>query len=81
MVKAIIDIDEKTNRLLNVLKAEYGLKDKSEAINTMAHEFKRFVRTEPEVRPEYIKKLKRIQKQKTIRIGTINDFRKRYGLE
>lgn len=81
MVKAIIDINKETNRILNVLKAEYGLKDKSEAINTMAHEFKRFVKIEPEIRPEYIKKLKRIQKQKHIKIGNIEDFRKRFGLE
>ena len=60
MVKAIIDIDKETNKLLNILKAEYGLKDKSEAINKMAREFKRFVKTEPEVRPKYIRKLKRI---------------------
>ncbi len=78
MVKAIIDINNETNKLLNVLKAEYGLKDKSEAINKMAHEFKRFVRVEPEVRPEYIRKLKRIQKQKRIRV---DDFAKEFGLK
>jgi len=81
MVKAIIDISEETNRVLNHLKVEYGLKDKSQAINTMAAEFKKIVRTEPEVRPEYIKKLKRIQKQKAIKIGSVDDFRKRYGLK
>ncbi|MBI4010016.1 MAG: DUF2683 family protein [Candidatus Aenigmarchaeota archaeon] len=81
MVKAIVDIDKEANKVLNILKAEYGLKDKSQAINKMAREFKKFVKIEPEVRPEYIRKLKRIQKQKKIRIGTIDDFRKRYGLK
>jgi len=81
MVKAIVDIDEKTNKVLNHLKAEYNLKDKSQAINLMAEEFKRFVRIEPEVRPEYIEKLKKIQKGKHIKIGSIKDFRKRYGLK
>ena len=81
MVKAIIDIDKEANRVLNILKAEYGLRDKSQAINKMAHEFKRFVKIEPEIRPEYVKKLKRIQKQKPIKIGTMEDFRKRFGLE
>jgi len=80
MVKAIVDIDEEANKILNHLKAEYGLKDKSQAINLMAEEFKRFVRIEPEVRPEYIEKLKRIQKGKHIKIGPIQDFRRRYGL-
>ena len=39
MVKAIININENTNRLLNILKAKYGLKDKSEAIEKMAEEY------------------------------------------
>ena len=78
MVKAIIDINKETNRVLNILKAEYALKDKSQAIDLMAREFKSFVRIEPEVRPEYIRKLKRAQKQKRIRI---DDFAKEFGLK
>ena len=39
MVKAIIDISQKTNRVINVVKAKYDLKDKSQAINKMAEEF------------------------------------------
>jgi len=81
MVKAIVDINEGTNKILNHLKVEYGLRDKSQAINLMAEEFKRFVKVEPEVRPEYVKKLKKIQKGKYIKIGTIKDFKKRYGLK
>lgn len=81
MVKAIVDIDEEANKVLNVLKAEYGLKDKSQAINRMAKEFKRFVKVEPEVKPEYIQKLMKIHKGKHIKIGSIEDFRKRYGLK
>lgn len=81
MVKAIIDINKETNKVLNILKAEYGLKDKSQAINKMAQEFEKFVRIEPEIRPEYVRKLKEIQKQKPIKIGSVNDFRKRYELK
>ncbi|MBU0930323.1 MAG: DUF2683 family protein [Nanoarchaeota archaeon] len=36
MVKAIIDIPESTNHILNIIKAKYNLKDKSEAISKMA---------------------------------------------
>jgi len=36
MVKAIIDIPESTNHLLNIIKAKYNLKDKSEAISKIA---------------------------------------------
>lgn len=78
MVKAIVDIDEKTNKVLNHLKAEYGLKDKSQAINLMAEEFKKFVRVEPEVRPEYIKKLMKIHRGKH---RAVKDFAKEFGLK
>ncbi len=65
MVKAIIDISQKTNRVINVVKAKYDLKDKSQAINRMAEEFEEFV-LEPELRPEFIEKLRRIEKEGTI---------------
>ena len=61
MVKAIININESTNRILNILKAKYGLKDKSEAINKMAERYEEEI-LEPELRPEYVEKIKKIQK-------------------
>ena len=36
MVKAIIDISKDSNRILNIIKAEYDLKTKSEAIEKLA---------------------------------------------
>lgn len=77
MVKAIVDISEHANRLLNVVKAKYGLKDKSQAIEVMAEKYEEEV-LEPELKPEYIEKLKRITKQKPVRVGTFEDFKKRY---
>jgi glutamine amidotransferase-like uncharacterized protein len=80
MVKAIVDIDEETNKLLNILKAQHGLKDKSQAINKLAVEYRELV-LESGIKPEYMKKWRRIQKEKILRIGTLQDFRKRYGLK
>jgi hypothetical protein len=80
MVKAIVEIDEEANKVINVLKAQYGLKDKSQAINEMAKQYRVLV-LESDVRPEYLKKLERIRKEPIIRIGNIDDFRKRYGLK
>ena len=79
MVQAIINIDERTNRILNIIKAKYDLKDKSAAINQMAAEYEEEI-LEPELKPEYIKKLKRIEKQEAIEVGTAEDLRKRYSL-
>ena len=77
MVKAIIDISDEANRLLNILKAKYGLKDKSEAINILAEEYEEEI-LEPELRPAYVQKAKRIMKEKPIRVGSVENLRKRY---
>jgi len=66
--------------MLNVIKAEYDLKDKSEAIDVMAKEYEELV-FEPKVKPSYLMKLKKIQKEPLVNIGTLKDFRKRYNLE
>ena len=75
MVKAIININESTNRLLNILKAKYDLKDKSQAINKMAEQYEEEI-LEPELRPEYVDKIKKIQKQgKFKRYTTVKELR------
>jgi hypothetical protein len=80
MVKAIVEIDEEANNVINILKAQYGLKDKSQAINEMARQYKALV-LESRIRPEYLRKLEKIQTESIVRIGSIADFRKRYGLK
>ncbi len=75
MVKAIVTIDERTNRILNILKAKHGLKDKSQAINLMAHQFEACV-MEPELRPEFVESLKSSESEKTVKV---KDFAKRYS--
>jgi hypothetical protein len=59
MVQAVINIEEKTNRVLNIVKAKFGLKDKSEAINLVVNEYEQNA-LEPELRPEYKIKLAKI---------------------
>ena len=75
MVKAIININENTNRLLNILKAKYGLKDKSEAIDKMAKDYEEEI-LEPELRPEYVEKIRKIEKKgKFKKYSSVNDLR------
>lgn len=76
-MQAIIDISEHSNRLLNIIKAKYGLRDKSEAIDIMAEQYEEEL-LEPELKPEYIKKALKIQKQPAIKIGSVENLRKRY---
>lgn len=65
MVKNTIELDKETNRIINIVKAERDLKDKSQAVNMIVKEFG-MVLLEPELRPEYVKKLKRIERERTV---------------
>ncbi|QQG38631.1 MAG: DUF2683 family protein [Candidatus Woesearchaeota archaeon] len=74
MVHALVKINEITNRALNIVKAKYGLKDKGKAIDFVV--MKHIEQEEPELRPEYIKKLNRLEKEKGIRFRNIEELRK-----
>ncbi len=77
MVSALIKIDENTNRVLSVVRAKYGLKDKGKAIEFVVSKYVAF-ENEPDLRPEFIEKMKAIEKQKSTHVS---DFAKRYGLK
>ena len=77
MVKALVNISDVANRVLNIIKAKYGLNDKSEAINKMAEEYQDEI-LEPELRPEFIEETLKIEKEPGIEV---DNFAKRYGLE
>ncbi len=75
MVQAMININEDVNRVLNIVKAKFGLKDKSEAINLVVKEYEEEV-LEPELRPEYLEKLEKIERQKGIPFKNIAELKK-----
>jgi len=62
MVQSIIDLGSKEDRILNIVKAKYGLKNKSQAVALIAKTYMESF-LEPELRPEYIGKLKEIEKE------------------
>lgn len=62
MVQNIINLNEHEDRVLNVVKGKYGLKNKSEAVGLVIVKFEEEF-LEPELRPEYVEKLKRIEKE------------------
>ncbi|MBU4117088.1 MAG: DUF2683 family protein [Nanoarchaeota archaeon] len=77
MVNALIKIDENTNRVLNIVKAKFDLRDKGEAIELVVKKFIEF-EDEPDLKPEFVKKITEIEKQKIIKV---KDFSKRYNLK
>jgi hypothetical protein len=76
MVKAIVELDERTNRIVNIVKAKYGLRGKSEAISRMAQEYEEML-LEPALRPEFVEKMEKRQREKVVKVV---GFKKRYGL-
>jgi hypothetical protein len=62
MVQNILNIGEREDRILNIVKAKFGLKNKSEAVALLVKTYEdNFL--EPELRPEYIEKLQKIEKE------------------
>ena len=61
MVYARIFLDEYANRVINIIKAQFGLKDKSEAINKFVELHGEEVLGK-EASEEYIKKLISVEK-------------------
>jgi len=77
MVHALVELDEDTNRVLNVIKAKHGLKDKGQAIQVLVSEYVE-CQQDPELRPDFVRKMHRVAKERSIRV---RDFAKRYGIE
>ncbi len=75
MVQSIIDLGENEDRILNIVKAKFGLKNKSQAVAMIAKIYEESF-LEPELRPEYLKKLMRISKGKHIPFKNIDDLRR-----
>ena len=77
MVQAIITLNEHENRVLNIIKGKFGLKNKSEAINLIIKEYEKEL-LEPELRPEYIVKMRERGKEPTVKVKA---FKKHFGLK
>ena len=63
MTSAVVNLTDENNRLLNIIKAHFDIRNKSDAINFVVEKFAK-AELEPRLRPEYVRKLKRIMKQR-----------------
>lgn len=77
MVKATIDLPERENRILNIVKGQHGFKNKDQALIFLIQEYEQGL--EPELRPEFVKEMRRIEKQKGIPFKNIKELRKLTG--
>ena len=77
MVKATIEIPERENRILNIVKGQHGFKNKDQAFIFLIQEYEQNL--EPELRPGYVNKLIQIDKQEGIPFKNIKELRKLTG--
>ncbi len=72
----MIKISKNANQVLNIVKAKYGLKDKSEAIEKVVIDYGKDY-LEPELKPEFIEHMKIREKEDTVEI---KDFKKHFNI-
>lgn len=74
MVQTIIDLGEHENKIVNVVKAEFGLSNKNEAIRFIIDKFEQEL-LEPKLRPEFVKELLKIDKEEGIEFKNMKELR------
>lgn len=77
MTSAIINLTEENGWILNMIKAKFSLGNKSDAVNFMLQKFGREMLKE-EVRPEYLKKLAKIEKEKGKSFASVAEMLKEF---
>ena len=75
MVQAMVEIPEKANQILNIVKAKHNLKTKSEAISLVVMEYGSNMLETP-LKPEYLQKLSKLEKEKGVPFKNISELRK-----
>ena len=78
MVKSVITLTERESRIINIVKAKYGLKDKSQALSIILNRFEE-CELEPQLRPEFIREIEEARKKG--KFVKVKDFAKEFGLE
>ena len=78
MVKNVVDLGERESRVINIVKAKYGLKDKSQALSVIIKSYEE-CELEPELRPEFINEIEETRKHG--KFVKVKDFEKQYGLK
>ncbi len=78
MVKNVVDLGERENRVINIVKAKYGLKDKSQALSVIIDRYEE-CELEPELRPEFVKEIEEMRKHGKFK--KVKDFAQEYGLK
>ena len=77
MVLKTFNVEEETYDKFSKFCKEHGISMSRQMQMFMAS----MIEEEPKAKKEYLEKLERIRKHRTIRVGSLENFRKRYGIE
>lgn len=77
MTSAMVDLTPDSGYILNMVKARFEFRNKSDAINFVLQEYAR-ESLEPQLRPEYARKLQKIRKQKGKVYASLAEMSKEY---
>jgi hypothetical protein len=61
MVKSLINLSERESRIVNIVKAKYGLKDKNQALSLILKRYEE-CELEPQLRPEFVAEIEEARK-------------------
>lgn len=73
MPKAVVELSEHANRIVNVVKARDGLQGKSQAIERIVEEYEEKI-LDPAFRPEFVAETQRIRKGKARPIRSLGEL-------
>ena len=74
MVQTMLDLGEHENKIVNVVKAEFGLSNKNEAIKLIIDKFEQEL-LEPKLRPKFVEELLKIDKEEGIEFKNMKQLR------
>jgi hypothetical protein len=77
MVQTLLNLNKREDMVVNVVKGKFGLRNKNDAIRLIISEYEKDS-LEPELRPEYAKKLDDAMKQKGVRFSSMEEFDKHF---
>jgi hypothetical protein len=78
MVKSLIDLTERESRIINIVKAKYGLKDKSQALSIILKRYEE-CELEPQLRPEFVDEIE--ETRKNGKFVKVKDFAKEFDVK
>ena len=73
MPKAVIDLSEHANRIVNVVKARDGMTSKSQAIERIVEDYEEFI-LDPALKPGFVVDLERIRQGRFESVDDLGDL-------